>query len=157
MQNRVSGSKIDGVTSQFGLHQIIKKPTHFIGDSSSCIDLNLTIQPNLVTESGVHSSLHANCHHHITFAKFNLKIHYPPSYEREVWHYQKANVDQIMQAISQFLCDNRFANINVNEQVQLLTQPIINIIFNYIPHETVTCNDSNPPWIDEKNQKINTT
>ena len=145
MQNRVSGSKIDGVTSKFGLHQIIKEPTHFIGDSSSCIDLIFTIQPNLVTESGVHSSLHANCHHHITFAKFILKIHYPPPYEREVCHYQKANVVQIRQAISQFLCDNRFANINVNEHVQLLTQPIVNIISNYIPHETVTYNDSNPP------------
>ena len=94
------GSKTDGVTSQFGLQQIIKEPTHFIGDSSSCIDLIFTTQPNLVMESGVHSSLHANYHHHITFAKFNLKIHYPPPYEREVWHYQKANVDQIRQAIS---------------------------------------------------------
>ena len=144
------GSKIDGVTSQFGLHQIIKEPTHFIGDSSSCIDLIFTTQPNLVMESGVHSSLHANCHHHITFAKFNLKIHYPPPYEREVWHYQKANVDQIRQAISRFPWDNRFANINVNEQVQLFTQTIINIISNYIPHETITYDRSNPPWIDEK-------
>ena len=105
-------------------------------------------------ESGVHSSLHANCHHHITFAKFNLKIHYPPPYEREVWHYQKANVDQIRQAISRFPWDNRFANINVNEQVQLFTQTIINIISNYIPHETITCDDSNPPWIDEKFEKL---
>ena len=32
----------------------------------------------------VHSSLHENCHHQITFAKFNLKIYYPPPYEREV-------------------------------------------------------------------------
>ena len=93
-------------------------------------------------ESGVHSSLHANCHHHITFAKFNLKIHYSPPYEREVWHYQKANVDQIRQAISRFPWDNRFANINVNEQVQLFTQTIINIISNYIPHKTITCDDS---------------
>ena len=67
-------------------------------------------------ETGVHSSLHANCHHHITFAKFNLKIHYSPPYER------KANVDQIRQAISEFPLDNRFASINVNEQVQLFTQ-----------------------------------
>ena len=148
------GSKIDGVTSQFGLQQIIKEPTHFIGDSSSCIDLIFTIQPNLVMESGVHSSLHANCHHHITFAKFNLKIHYPPPYEREVWHYQRANVDQIRQAISEFPWDNRFANISVNEQVQLFTQTLQNIISNYIPHETITCNDSNPPWIDEKIKKL---
>ena len=127
------GFKIDGVTSDFELQQIIKKPTNIIGDSSSCIDLIFTTQPNLVLESGVYSSLHSNCHHHITFAKFNLKIHYRPPYEREVWHYQKANVDQIREAISQFPWDNCFANISVNEQVQLFTQIIHNIISNYIP------------------------
>ena len=43
-------------------------------------------------ETGVHFPLHPNCHHLITFEKFNLKIHYPPPYEQEVWHYQKASV-----------------------------------------------------------------
>ena len=33
------GSKIDGVTSQFGLQQIIKEPTRFISGSLLCIDL----------------------------------------------------------------------------------------------------------------------
>ena len=72
------GSKIEGVTSQFGLQELIKEPTHIIGDSSSCIDLIFTTQPNLIVESGVHSSLQSNCHHHITFKKINLKIHYLP-------------------------------------------------------------------------------
>ena len=53
-------------------------------------------------ESGVYSLLHSNCHHHITFAKFNVKIHYPLAYERKIWNYQKANVDQIRQVISEF-------------------------------------------------------
>ena len=134
------GSKTDDVTSQFGLEQIIKEPTHIIGDSSSCIDLIFTTQPNLVMESGVHSSFHSNCHHHITFAKFNIKIHYPLPYEREVWHYQKANFDQIRQAISEFPWENL-----VNEQVQLFTQTFQNIIPNYIPHESITRDDRNPP------------
>ena len=60
------GSKIDGVTSQFGLQQRIKEPTHIIADSLSCIDLIFTTQPNLVMEYGVHSSLHSDWHHHIT-------------------------------------------------------------------------------------------
>ena len=30
-------------------------------------------QPNMVIESGIHSSLHSSCHHQIVFAKFNLK------------------------------------------------------------------------------------
>ena len=96
-----------------GLEQIIKEPTRIIGYSSLCVDLIFTTQPNLVMESRVHSSLHSNCHHHITFAKFNLKIHYPPPYKREVWHYLKANVDHIRQAISDFPWNNRFANIIV--------------------------------------------
>ena len=71
-----------------------------------------------------------------------------------MWHYQKANVDQIREEISEFPWDNRFANISVNEQVQLFTQTIQNIISNYIPHETITCDDRNPPWTDEKIKKL---
>ena len=143
-------SKTDNVTSQFGLEQIVKETTHIVGGSSSCIDLIFTTQTNLVMESEDHYSLHSNCHHHITFVKFNLKIHFLPPNEREVWHYQKANIDQNRQALSEFPWGNRFANINVNEQVELFTQTIQNIISNYIPHETITCDDRNPPWIDEK-------
>ena len=84
-----------------------------------------------------------NCLHCITFAKFSLKIHYPPLYEWGFWHYQKANVDQIRQAINKFPLDNRVANISINENVQLFTQTIQNIISNYIPHETITCDDRN--------------
>ena len=40
------GSKIDAVTSQFGLQQLIKEPTHILADSSSFIDLLFTSQPN---------------------------------------------------------------------------------------------------------------
>ena len=70
------GSKIDFLTSSFGFHQIINKPTHILNNSSSCIDLIFTTQPNLVMESGVHSSLRANCHHQLPYVKFNLNIFY---------------------------------------------------------------------------------
>ena len=78
------GTRIDSITSQFGLEQLIYEPTHITGERSSCIDLIFASQPNLVVESGVHSSLHQNCHHQIVFARFNLKVVIPPSYEREV-------------------------------------------------------------------------
>ena len=47
------------------------------------------------------SSLHPNCHHQITYAKFNLKTHYLPSYEPEIWNYEKANTDQIRRSIDE--------------------------------------------------------
>ena len=71
-------------------------------------------------ESGVHSSLHQNCHHRIIYAKINFKVFYPPPYEREIWHYQRANVDQIQRAIEQFSSEKSFRNLNVNEMVSLL-------------------------------------
>ena len=60
------GAKMDALTTQFGLQQIIKEPTHILAESSSCIDLMFTSHQNLVLESGVHSSLHPNCYHQIT-------------------------------------------------------------------------------------------
>ena len=107
-------SKIDAITSQFGLQQLINEPTHLVTDSSSCIALIFTSQPNLVMEPGVHSSLHPNCHHQITFAKFNLKIYYPPPQEQETWHYGKANVDHIRKAINEFPWERRSENNSVN-------------------------------------------
>ena len=83
-KTRHEGNEIENVTAQFGLQQIIKEPTHISNTSSSCIDLIFTSQPNLITDSGVHSSLHSNSHHQIVFAKPNLHIVYLPPYLREI-------------------------------------------------------------------------
>ena len=72
--NRCFQVIIDVLTTQFGLQQIIKEPIYILVESSSCIDLVFTPHQNLEVESGVHSSFHPNCHHQITYAKFNLKI-----------------------------------------------------------------------------------
>ena len=52
-----------------------------------------TSQQSFVIKPGVHSSLHPNCRHQITDAKVNPKTYYPSPYRREIWHYEKANVD----------------------------------------------------------------
>ena len=57
------GKKLESFTSQCGFKQVISDPTHILESSSSCIDLIFMSQPNLVMNSGVHSSLHSNCHH----------------------------------------------------------------------------------------------
>ena len=58
------GTKMEFVTSKFGLHQIINEPTYVFENSLSCIDLILISKPNLVVDSAVHLSLHPNCHCH---------------------------------------------------------------------------------------------
>ena len=67
-----------------GFKQIISDPTYILPHSSSCIDLIFTDQPNYVLDCGTHPSLHPNCLHQVTFCKLNLKVEYPPPYERLV-------------------------------------------------------------------------
>ena len=144
------GNIIETITSHFGLHQLIHDPTHILGKSSSCIDLIFTSQPNMVVNSGVHFSLHANCHHQIVFAKCDLKIYYPPPYELEVWHYQEADSILIRRAIHEFNWKRALSNSNVDEQVTVFNRTILNIMKNFIPHATIVCDDKDPPWFNKR-------
>ena len=94
-KSNYEGTKIDCLATEYDLKQVFQEPTHLLENSSFCIDLIFTSQPNLVMDPGVHPSLHANSHHQIVYPKFNLKIHYPPPYEREVWHFHKADINQL--------------------------------------------------------------
>ena len=102
------GTQVDSLTTSYGLSQIISDPTHILPNSSSCIDLIFTNQPNLVTESGVHPSLHPKCHHQIVFANLNLKVEYPPLYEFLIWDYKNADIPSINRAIDIFDWGNSF-------------------------------------------------
>ena len=84
-------------------------------------------------ESGVHSSLHQNCHNQLIYAKINLNVFYRPPYEREIWHYQRTNLDPIQQAIEQFSCKKSVRNLNINEMVFSFNKTILILtLFNKI-------------------------
>ena len=68
------GSQTDWLTTTYRLQQLISDPTYILLNSSTCIDLIFTDQLNLDVESGVYPSLHTNCHHQITYCKFNIVI-----------------------------------------------------------------------------------
>ena len=67
-------------------------------------------KPNLVTESGVHSSFHLHCHDQRVVIKFNLKTYYQLPSERNVWHFKTANSDNIRWAIANFSWERAFEN-----------------------------------------------
>ena len=142
------GSELDFLTSQFGLSQIIEEPTHILHNSRSCIDLIFTSQPNMVIDSGVHDSLHSNCHHQIIYANIDLKIFYPPPYERTVWHFKHADSDHTKRTIDIFDWESVLNYIDANDQVSVFNSTILNIVSNFIPNETITCNDRDAPWIN---------
>ena len=109
----IEGTRIEALSSIHGFHQVITEPTHILPNSSSCIDLIFTDQPNLVIDSGVHPSLHINCHHQIVYSKLNFKIIYPPPYQRLVWNYDKADKKCIERSIDSVNWEILFSNKNV--------------------------------------------
>ena len=88
------------------------------------------------------------CHHQVVFTKFNLKFFHPPPYEREIWHYSKANTDLIRRSINELSWENRFSNTDANQKVYLFNETIKNILSNFIPNETIVCDDCDPPWVN---------
>ena len=101
----------------------------------------------MVLEFGVHHSLQQNCHHQIIFTEFNLKVYYPPPYERTNFNYSQANVDHIQQAIDLFDRENAFLITDVYAQESIFSNTVLNILNIYVPHETKICDDRDPPWM----------
>ena len=62
---------------------------------------------------------------------------------------EKANVDHIRRAIEVFSWEKCFTNTSVNSKVYMFNKTIKNIMSNYIPHETIICNDRDPSWINK--------
>ena len=115
------GRVFEPLVSEIGLYQLISEPTHFMGDSKSCIDLIFTDQPNLVVDSGVYPSLHEQCHHQIIYGKLSASNIAIPSHTRRVWYYDKAEVGAIMKSIEMFHWQQHLERITCsNEQVKLL-------------------------------------
>ena len=122
----IEGSKIDILTASFGCNEIINEPTQILNNSSSCIDLIL---------------------------KFNSNVFYAPAYKREVRHYKLANTDCIQGLIANFDREKVFHNVDANKQVMLFNETVLNIIRNFLPHETVTFVDRDPSWITSRIKK----
>ena len=93
------GDSLFLINSTSGYTQLLNFAAHIIGNRS-CIDLMFTRQPNLVTTSGVHASLHDNCHHQTTFTLTSFLIEYPPPYHRLIQDYSNANILNIRISIS---------------------------------------------------------
>ena len=95
-------------------------------------------------ESDVQHSLHPNCDHQLVFVKFDLSIYYLPPYERIVWYYNRANADLIRRAIDLFDWDKVLRFNDVDKQVSIFSDTLMNIMQNFIPNETIICDDRKP-------------
>ena len=147
--NTTEGSKLFSLKSSNGFSQLINEGTHIQANSSSSIDLILIDQTNLSMNSGVNSSLHPDCHHHIFYSRFNLNIYYPPPYQRFIWDYKKTDSTKITKALDTVNWERLFDKKDLNAQVIALNETILNVFRNYVPNKYITVDDKDPVWMNE--------
>ena len=99
--------------------------------------------------SGVHSSLHPNCHHQIVHSSFNLNIHYLPPYQWLTWDYKKADSIKIREGLDSVNWERLFGKKDLNAQVLTLNEVILNVFRNYVPNKYITIDDKDPVWMNE--------
>ena len=120
-------------------------PTHILQNSSPCIDLIVTNLPSLVVDSGVHPSLHTNCHHQLTF-KTDLKNRIPFTLRTISVGLKSTDSEAINKAIEGFNWNKSFWNIDIDGKVHLFNKSVIKICKNYISNKIVTFSDKDTPW-----------
>ena len=127
------GTHLEALTPLHKFGQLISQPIHILSNSSSCIDLIFTNQPNLVVNCGTHFTLNAKCHHQITYCKLNLSIKFPRQYEWLVWSYKKSNTENIRNSLESVNWKALFKTKTVNKQVSIVNETIINIFSTLFP------------------------
>ena len=84
--------------------------------------------------------------------KIDVCVCLPPVYVCEVWDYNKANVENIKKAVSNFNWNIVFENLSGDQKVELLNETL-NIFQNCIPNKKIKCGYCQPPWMTDNIKK----
>ena len=112
----------------------------------SCIDLIFSTDQSVISNPGADVSIFDKCHD--IYGKINTRVPLPPTYMREVWDYEKTNIQNIKKVISNFDWNKSFENLSVDEK-DFLNETFLNIFRNYIPNKKNKCDYRQPPWMTD--------
>ena len=56
--------------------------------------------------------------------------------------------------IHEFIWKEDLLNLNVDKQVTLSIRTILNILKNFIPHETIVYDDKDPAWFNKRTKSL---
>ena len=140
------GGLLNNLLTSNNLEQLICEPTHIRdGGSQSCIDLIITDQPYMFTETGVLPSLDLHSKHNIIHGALNVNIPHPPPYKRKICVYKTAKVDFIRNDLLNVNWLELFYNLNASEMSMLFSDVFLDIMVRHISHKVVICNEKDAP------------
>ena len=144
----IEGRALNNFLMLNNLDELINEPTHIRDDGSqSCIDLIITDQPFIFTDTGVLPSLDPHSKHNIIHGTLNFNSPSPPPYKRKIWAYKSAKTDLIRKDLLNTNWPNLFTSLNVNEMALVFTDVLLNILSKHIDNKIITCKNKDAQWI----------
>ena len=83
-KNNTAAIESDNITTTSDYNKMIDKPTHYVNESSSCVDLIFSSNVNLRKNCDVEQSLYETRHYYIICITKNFNIPHSPPYVRKI-------------------------------------------------------------------------
>ena len=144
-QNMLDTSKchdILDILNTFNLNQHIDSPTRVTAHSQSIIDLVITSDTLSCSSKGTLDPFCSD-HHTIYFSTSFMKIK-QHTYKRKIWLYENGNYDDYRHQLEQCIWPEN--DQTVEQQVECITNNILQSADLSIPNKTVTIRPLDPPW-----------
>ena len=108
-----------------------------------------------MTDFGTLSSLLTQCHHNIIYAKIDLASKLPKPSKQRMWDYKNADIGNIRKSLFTINWERNIFHKNPNNQVEFLTESILNTLSNFCPNKIVIRRFKDKPWMtNEIKQKL---
>ena len=141
------GSQLKDLVLMNNLYQLIETPTHFTDRSAYLLDILITDSPGLMTNCGTLSNI-CNLHHLPVYGEFSLHISSRRPFYRHIWHYNNGDWAGLNSTLACMTWD--LSDIEVNENVKLVTSRILDTCKEYIPNKVVRICPRDKPWMTSR-------
>ena len=129
------------------LTQLINEPTRITMTTARCIDLILTSNHEIVSESSVLPPICSD--HHLTRVKLRLKKKTQSKITRTILNYSKLNKETFVEKLAEIDFIDYFTNNTVHNSAMFLSESLIEIAKQCMPVKIVKIRENSPDWYDE--------
>ena len=150
-QLKLQNNKMSNIFVKYNMIQFINEPTHFTKNSSSCIDLISSTDPNVIDLIHVGQPfLSVNVRYHCPiYDIFKVPKTLHRCFMRRIWLYDRGNYNQYREKLQRGDCDEL---INSGNSLDDLCESFSNVILQAagesISNKIITVRKTDPPWMN---------
>jgi hypothetical protein len=130
------------------LHQIINEPTRVTDTTSSCLDLIMVQNPQIVKRSEVLPEICSD--HRIACAHIRNTVIKNKPFKRTIYNYNKLDINKFCTLLSDVNWDNLVENGAIDDVVNNFTDLVMDLAKQCMPVKTVLIRPKDAQWINDE-------